>query len=444
MMSHCLIAAEETSRAEFQLATFSADVTIPLYHRCMGVLPTKSKRIVDPLYARGFVLLGSDKPIVLAAVDWCEIRNGAYDRWRESLAKAVGTTRERVLVCSLHQHDAPVTDAGAAAILHEVGLAGELYDEEFHQVAINRVVKSMTEALKLPTTITHLGTGQAKVERIASNRRVVRDNGSITYARGSSSGGDPFYRDAPDGEIDSMLKTLSFWNGDQPVAVLHVYATHPMSSYGRGDVSSDFVGLARAKMQKAHPGVMQIYASGCAGDVTAGRYNDGSPKNRVELIDRLYAAMQAAWKATSRQPLTTIDFRSEPLTLEFHPHPHLTEEALTSAVTDETKSTEDRILAAMGLSSRRRVANEQPIDVPCLNFGSTKLVLFPGETFVGYQLLAQEMAPDSFVVSIAYGECWPGYIPTRAAFGENFHDKWLWVAPGSEARIRKVLEKLLQ
>ena len=63
--------------AEYRLATFSVDVTIPLGHRCMGVLPTKSRKIVDRLYAHGCALRGPDSPIVLCAVDWCEIRNGA-------------------------------------------------------------------------------------------------------------------------------------------------------------------------------------------------------------------------------------------------------------------------------------------------------------------------------------------------------------------------------
>ena len=107
-------AALPAGAQEFRIATFSADVTIPLNHRCMGVLPTKSLRVKDPLEAKGFVLLGPDWPIVVVAVDWCEIRNGAYDQWRDALAKAAGTDRERVLVTSLHQHDAPVTDSGAA------------------------------------------------------------------------------------------------------------------------------------------------------------------------------------------------------------------------------------------------------------------------------------------------------------------------------------------
>jgi hypothetical protein len=60
--------------------------------------------------AHGFVLSSGEKPIVFVAVDWCEIRNDAYDRWRAVLAEAARTTRERVLVTSVHAHDAPVAD----------------------------------------------------------------------------------------------------------------------------------------------------------------------------------------------------------------------------------------------------------------------------------------------------------------------------------------------
>ena len=98
----------------------------------------------------------------------------------------------------------------------------------------------------------------------------------------------------------------------------------------------------------------------------------------------------------------------------------------------------------MGLSSWQRVEAGRPIDLCCLDLGPAQMVLFPGESFVGYQLMAQELAPESFVVSIGYGECWPGYIPTDDAFADHFHDKWLWVAPGSERRMRAALGQVLK
>ncbi|MDG2384566.1 MAG: hypothetical protein P8N76_23055 [Pirellulaceae bacterium] len=430
-------------RAEFRLATFRCDVTIPIGHRCMGVLPTKSKTITDRLYANGFVLLSQDKPVVVCAVDWCEIRNGSYDQWRDALAKSANTTRERVLVCSLHQHDAPVTDKNAADLLRAANLTGELYDEPFHDDAVKRVANSLATSLKHAQTVTHLGMGQAKVKRIASNRRVVMPSGQVMYSRGSRSGSETFHRQAADGEIDPFLKTISFWTNEQPRLALHAYATHPMSYYGAGEVSADFVGLARERRQRDDLSIKQIYVSGCSGDVTAGKYNDGSADSRLALTERLYNAMVTAWKNTRRVPLTQVRFRNTQFELDFHPDPSLSEKALANVLADDSKTVETRILAAMGLASRQRVGRRQKIDMPCLDLGEAKLLLFPGESFVGYQLLAQEMCPESFVLSIGYGECWPGYIPTESAFRDAFHDKWLWVAPGSEARIRQAMASVL-
>nr|WP_271890927.1 hypothetical protein [Planctomicrobium sp.] len=431
------------AESDYRISTFKADVTIPLNHRCMGVLPTKSKKVLDPLEAIGFVLTGPEKPIVYVAVDWCEIRNGAYDQWREKLAKAAGTTRERVLVSSLHQHDAPVTDTDAAKLLRDVGLEDELFDEQFHEIAIANVVAAIQLSAKHSQPVTHFGTGQAEVHQVASNRRIVMPDGRVSFSRGSSSGANEFMSQAPDGEIDPLLKTLSFWNEDQPLLALHCYATHPMSYYGRGEVSSDFVGLARRKMQLGFPEVVQIYASGCSGDVTAGKYNNGSPESRVELTNRIYEAMQESWQATEKTPLTAVDFRSTELDLNYYDHAQLKRKHLEETLNNKSKRTEDRILAAMSLASLDRVESGQRIDFPCIDFGNAQIVLFPGESFVGYQLMAQQMKPDSFVVSIGYGECWPGYVPTNKSFADHFHDKWLWVGPGAENNIRQALKRVL-
>ncbi len=436
-------AADAATRRTFRLATFSADVTIPLGHRCMGILPTKSQKVADPLYAHGFVLLGGGDPIVLCAVDWCEIRNGAYDQWRDALALAAGTTRRRVLVCSLHQHDAPVVDRGAAQLLDAQGLKGELYDEMFHDQTVERVATALKDALAGATTITHMGIGQARVESVASNRRVVHPEGRVGFDRGSRSGSVEFYRDQPAGLIDPMLKAISFWNEEQPLLVLHAYATHPMSYYGQGEVSSDFVGLARDRRQRDDFSIKQIYVSGCSGDVTAGKFNGGSVEERFALRDRLYQAMVVAWKQTRRLPLQQVAFRHAQLRLDMHPADHLTENALQQVLEDSSRKVEQRILAAMGLSSRRRVADGQAIDVPCIDLGAAQIVLLPGESFVGYQLMAQQLSPDSFVMAIGYGECWPGYIPTESAFQDGFQDVWLWAAPGSEARMRVALQRVL-
>jgi BNR repeat-like domain len=428
----------------FRLARFRADVTVPLGHRLMGILPARAARVADPLEARGFVLLGADAPIVWIAVDWCEIRNEAYQRWREVMAGAAGTESSRVILTCLHQHDAPVADLGAQRLLDEVGLEKQLCDPEFHEAAVQRVAKALRTSLASARRATHIGVGQGIVHDVASNRRVVLEGRHVAFGRGSNSGGDRLMREAPDGLIDPWLRTVSFWDGDEPLLALHSYATHPMSYYGRGEVSADFVGLARRMRQQDNPHVFQIYATGCAGDVTAGKYNDGAPENRPILAKRLHASMQEAWRNTRRWPLETVQLRSVDMTLPFRGGELFAATALRQTLNDSTADERSRILAAMALASRQRIESGNKLSVPCLDFERTLLVSLPGESFVGYQLMAQRLRPDVPVVCFGYGECWTGYIPTRAAFADGFTDQWLWVDRGADVAMRTALINVLR
>lgn len=244
--------------------------------------------------------------------------------------------------------------------------------------------------------------------------------------------------------IDPWLRTLSFWDDETPVASLHAYATHPMSYYGKGGVSWDFVGIARDLMQREHPGIFQIYVSGCSGDVTAGKFNDGSPANRPVLAQQLYAAIQQSWANTKRHPLERIALRNTLLELPFRGGESHTSEAMTRVLHDENATKNDRILAAMGLASRRRLEAGQKIDFPCVDFGRAQIVLFPGEAFVGYQFMAQRQRSDCFVLSISYGECWPGYISTTQGFADKFSNVWYWVGPDSDRRMQEALSKVIR
>ena len=179
-------ASASASAPSYRLATFTADVTVPLGHALMGGGIAPSGEIIDPLFAHGFVLSGGSKPVVLVAVDWCEIRNDAHDRWRVLLAEAAQTVPERVLVTSVHQHDAPVTDLEAQRILTRHKLVGSICDLDFHERAVQRVAKAVQEGLKSQRTISHIGIDQAKVGSVASNRRFLADNGEVMFSRTST------------------------------------------------------------------------------------------------------------------------------------------------------------------------------------------------------------------------------------------------------------------
>jgi len=429
---------------ELSVATFSEDVTPPIGHPCMagGIAPVKE--IVDPLFVHGFILRGAGDPIVVAAVDWCEIRNDAYDHWRDALADAAGTKRERVLVSSLHQHDAPVADLTAQRFLNDAKAKGAICDLGFHEKTVRRVGRAAKMAMMGARRVTHVGTGQAKVERVASNRRYVDDSGRVRFDRTSATR-DPKVRAAPEGTIDPHLKTLSLWDGDRPVLALSAYATHPMSFYGKGGVSADFVGLARKLRQAEEPKTFQMYVSGCSGNVTAGKHNDGAPDNRVELARRVHEGIREAWKNTTRLPIAECTFRTTPLRLPVRSGKGFTEDELAKRLREDAKPF-GQCLAALGLSWRKRVQADQPIDVCAIDFGGPAYLLLPAEAYVEYQLMAQAVRPKGFVVTAGYGECGPGYIPTEHAWRENDSNlaDWCWVDPGCEDKMKAAIGEVLK
>ena len=94
-------------RAEgsLEIGVFDVDATPPV-GAAMAYDPVK--RIDEmTLRCRGIVLLGAERPIVLCAVDWIGIANEGHDAFREALAAAAGTTRDRVAVHTLHQPRCP-------------------------------------------------------------------------------------------------------------------------------------------------------------------------------------------------------------------------------------------------------------------------------------------------------------------------------------------------
>jgi hypothetical protein len=423
------------------LATFAADVTPPEGHPLCGGWIEPVRGVDDPLRALGVVLLGGGAPVVLCAVDWCGIRNDAHLAWRQALAKAAHTTVERVAVHCVHPHNAPFADTEAEKLIEAHPGAPMSLDLKFFDRAVFDVSRALNTALEKTTPFTHVGTGQAKVEQVASNRRIVGPDGKFIATRFSATK-DPKVRDYAEGLIDPWLKTLSFWNGERPLAALHYYATHPMSYYGDGRVSADFCGLARQKRALEDGRVFQVYFTGCAGNVTAGKYNDGAKENRAVLRDRMHAGMVAAWKATERHVVDGFEWRVEPVKLAARAEKSFGTEESKKTLEDVKAAKAKRGNAAFQLAWLARI--DRPIDFLCLDFGKALVLHLPGEPFIEYQLKAQELRKDRFVCVAGYGDGGPGYIPTNQAFLEGGYEPTVALAAPSEAVMRKALGRLLQ
>ncbi len=399
---------------DLHLAPFRFDVTPPMGHSLCGGWIKPVVGVDDPLEALGFVLLGAGQPIVLCAVDWTGILNEAHLEWRKALAEAAGTTPERVAVHCVHQHNAPFACLEAEKIVQAQDDLPHIIEPDFFRTCLDRARKAVAEGLKKARRVTHVASGQAQVEQVASNRRVHRGpDGKVLAMRGSGCK-DAKLIALPEGLIDPWLKTVAFYDKDTKLAACHYYATHPMSYYGDGRVSADFAGLARKQRQQDESGCLHVYFTGCAGNIAAGKYNDGSKERRPVLTGRVYESIVASERRLKPEPVGEARWQ----TAEMLPPARgsLSAKALAEAISNKKNALAARNRPALQLAWLRRLERKMPIVLSALHVNALTLLHLPAESFVEYQLRAQELAPKRFVATAAYGDDGPWYIPTREEY----------------------------
>ncbi|MDP1799681.1 MAG: hypothetical protein Q8K78_19465 [Planctomycetaceae bacterium] len=432
-----LIGAEKPS---LKLASFRVDVSPPMDHPLCGGWIKSVVGVDDAEEAIGLVITGVGDPIVIVAVDWTGILNQAHQRWRQVLAQAAGTTPDRVAVQCVHQHNAPFVCLEAEKIVTaQDGLPHTVF-VDFFEKSLEQTAKAVTDAMKRLRPVTHIATGQAKVEKVASNRRFLNDKGIVSDWRGSASK-NPVHWELPEGLIDPWLKTVAFYDGETKLAACHYYATHPMSYYGDGKVCSDFVGLARKRRQAEEPECAHIYFTGCSGNIAAGKYNNGTPEARVQLTDRIYAGIVGSEQQLMKQPIETVAWQTE--NILFTPRAALNETTLMEQVRNKDAALANRIRPAMSLGWLRRCERKEPIVLSALHINSTTLLHLPAESFVEYQLRAQAAAPQRFVATAAYGDGGPWYIPVAEAYPQGGYEVSVALSePTADATMTAGLTKL--
>lgn len=421
-----------------KLATFTVDVTPNVGHPlCGGWLPP-ALGAADPIFAKGVVLTDGELPVVLCAIDWCEISNRSYEAWKRVLAEAAGTVPDRVSVHCTHPHCTPWMDEYAQHLVDGQGGIDNICDVGWCSTALQRVGEAVRQCTSKLQPITHLEVGQARVDRVASNRRILGPDGKIKAVRWTRTD-DPAVRAEPEGLIDPWLKSVSLWNEDARLAVLHYYAVHP-TSYQDSYITPDFTGLARERRQ-AEDSAFHVYFTECAGNITAGKYNDGAHELREVFTDRIYRAMVESERGARRAPIKSFRWVTTPVHLP--PGEDMTEAHLTAILTDNTQHSRDRSRAAFKLAYLERSAT--PIQISALHFDqAASLLHLPAESFMEYQYFAQQLRPDRVVAVPAYGDCGPGYICMEQSYEEGGYEPIdSFVSGKSEAVLKAAITRVM-
>ena len=424
-----------------RLATFRFDVTPPEGHSLCGGWIRPVVGVDDPLEAMGYVLLGIGKPIVVCAVDWTGLANSAHIQWRKALADAARTTIDRVAVQCVHQHNAPFACMDAQAIVQEQGDLPDIVNPVFFDRCLKNAGDAVTKSLKKTTPVTHIARGEARVEKVAANRRIIGLNGKLVSQRGSSSR-KPEHHRFPEGLIDPMLKTVAFYNGNKKLVASHFYACHPMSYYGDGRVSADFCGLARRRMQKQEPDCLHIYFNGCGGNIGAGKYNNGSKEARVELTQRMFDGITTSNATLKPEPIRSFEWETEDILPPLDPR--FNEEQLLVGIRNKTNRVVARNRPSYTVAFIRREKEGIPITLSSLHVNDISMLHLPAESFIEYQLRAQAIAPNRFVACAAYGDGGPWYIPVKEAYPQGGYAVGVaWCSPQIDPLMSNGIQTLL-
>ncbi len=427
-----------TAGSRLRLATFRCDVTPAPGEPLIWTTP--ASKVEDRLWAKGVVLDDGHARCVLCALDWCGIGGAAYELFRDRIAAAAGIGPERVALQSVHQHTAPYVDGDAYRLLSSFGIPILCMSDDSLRGVSERIAKSAAEACAQLIPFDRVGAGRARVERVASGRRISVDGKLII--RFSTGGSSPELAALPEGPIDPFLETVTLAAGERPLVRLHYYATHPQTFCCDGRISGDFVSAAREALEKEE-GVFQVYFTGCAGDVTVGKYNDKSDEARAGLALRLAQGMRASIASTHFYPATEMRWRVGELRLPVKLSGAESATALSSRLARrEFKTLDEAYRAAISLAFSQR---SRPLPTSALEIGAIRVLHLPGEPMLEFQDYARQIGRVDFIAVSGYGDMSPGYLCTDRAFDEGGYEPGASNAgPGTEERVKKTIRKLLR
>jgi hypothetical protein len=146
-------------------------------------------------------------------------------------------------------------------------------------------------------------------------------------------------------------------------------------------------------------------------------------------------------KDAKRVPLTKLAWKHVPVV--FQPDPEFPEERMLKVLQNTETRPTTRITAALRLGFIR---HREPIPFTSLHLGDDVfLIHLPGESFVEYQLFAQQQRPGGFVCTASYGDGVTGYIPLEKSFIEGgYEPSQAYAAPNSEKMMKQTISDLLK
>ncbi len=423
-----------------RIATFSLDVTPPVGAQMAYEVNTK---VDTPIFIRGLLVEDGTSRAVIVSCDYIGIYGRAWHEWREAVAQACETPADLVFLHSIHQHDSMRIAPWMNEFMRASGTVA--VDDAYCETTLRNLQEAASDAVRGRwQTVDTLMTAEARMSGLASSRRMIGEDGK-SFAGRFSMCDDRDLQAFPVGTIDPFLRTIAFARSDGHIlAAVHTYACHPMAAYMRQMVSQDVPGVALAHARaSAGEDVFQMYLTGCAGDVSFGKYHLGDKEKTLAMLGRrLGDGMIRNLARLDEKPIGPVG--SWTADFEFPLDPAIAREASSSAV-EEADDERQLMRAAFrhGIAQDWDLLSKCPVSL--LSLGDhVHLLSMPGEACVEYQLYAQSLVPERFLACAAYSDVGYAYIPTASMYEEGGYEPRASIAtPEVEARLKSAVRELV-
>jgi hypothetical protein len=416
-----------------KVSEFKIDCTPPEGTPVGFGIGTKTSAPRDSLWLRGAVLDDGVKRCVISSMDYCALMNSAYDQLVETIVNAVGTSPESVIIHCIHQHDAPLL---CFELENTPGV--KTSPKEWWASLLGEIAVAAKNSLDEMRSIESVGYAKTRLRGYASNRRILGKDGKVAGMRFSKCA-DPKLKKKPVGTIDPFLRTLAFKDSNEQIIMSwSFYATHPQVANGRNIFSADAPGEAVSAIEEKWPNSFPCFFTGLGGNVTAGKYTSSKDLegNLKKFGNILADGISRNLNSMQWEPYN--DFQLKSISFEF---PRKEKVTYNSSEAIEVVDIFDAVLKSCWEYDKN---NKYILNL--LSIGSAKIIFFPGEPFVEYQLFAQSLAPDEFIAVV--GNCSDNflYLPLEKSFAEGGYevDGFCWCNEKIEKELKNAIRKLLK
>jgi neutral ceramidase len=441
--------ADSTSFDEELLAgAASVDITPPVpcfLHGYPGIA-RYSVGVHDPLECSALWLESNGQVVLLLACDVIYVGKAIVARVRDRISKRLPVPAHGILISATHTHSGPVM----------VDLVSEHYDSLIPKPD--------------PTYLQILEDAMMRAALAAFEHRQPAESGwSVADATGIGTN-----RHDPSGPADLAVPVFGVRakSDHQPLAIMLVCTMHPTVLHEDSIlVSGDFLGIARQQLRQQLGVLLPVLIHlGACGNQSPRHVTTANTFPEAERIARLLSLpVQSAFESTQWSASLPISVASEEVELSLRDLPDITSARIVLQTAEQTLamcradgSPPTRVRSAecdlFGAQTTFRlakthaenrlasgVAESRMAEVMVIRLGGRRIVAWPGEWFVEFQIGVKNQFPDCVVMTMANGEL-QGYIVTEEAVCERWYEAGnaVFDARSTAARVLALTERLLQ